>query len=255
MASQGEGGQGRAAARGAGEGALRFVMIALACYGAAWLGRWIPAFEGVPLIALQTGVALAALWRCGFPWWPGVFVGALAAMLVQGQPLPVALSLAIAGTAAPIAAVALGGRYGYQGGNSRRDLVVLAVAGAISACLSAALGVGTLAAAGRVAWVDAGLLDFVCPMDYSESDLHFRALVSNQLKLVGGRVPVYPGIGATASHMGLTPDRVVGQIHWARTLGANGFTVFNLQPDTAREILPGVALSAGRTPAKPPHNR
>ena len=156
MAANGKDGGRRAAMRDAGGRALRFVMIALACYGAAWLGRRIPAFEGVPLIALPTGVALAALWRCGFSWWPGVFVGALAAALTQGQSLPVAASLAVAGTAGPIAAVALGGRYGYQGGNSRRDLVVLALAGAIGACLSAALGVGTLVAAGHVAWADAG---------------------------------------------------------------------------------------------------
>jgi len=85
-------------------------------------------------------------------------------------------------------------------------------------------------------------------MDYTSSDLHFAALVENQLKLVGGRIPVYPGIGATASRCTLTPDRVAGQIHHARTLGADGFTVFNFSRSTAESIVPGLGLGAGSRP-------
>lgn len=106
-----------------------------------------------------------------------------------------------------------------------------------------------------LAWVQAGYLDFLCPMDYTESDLAFEVLVSNQLKLVAGRVPVYPGIGATASRSALSPDRVVGQIQLARQLGAAGFTVFNLSERTAAEILPAVGLGAGARPAIPPHQQ
>lgn len=106
-----------------------------------------------------------------------------------------------------------------------------------------------------LAWVQAGYVDFLCPMDYTESDLAFELLVSNQLKLVAGRVPVYPGIGATASRSALSADRVVGQIQLARRLGAAGFTVFNLSGRTAAEILPGVGLGAGAEPATPPHRQ
>ena len=106
-----------------------------------------------------------------------------------------------------------------------------------------------------LAWVQAGYVDFLCPMDYTESDLAFEVLVSNQLKLVAGRVPVYPGIGATASRSALSPDRVVGQIQLARQLGAAGFTVFNLSERTAAEILPAVGLGAGAQPADPPHRQ
>ena len=73
------------------------------------------------------------------------------------------------------------------------------------------------------AWIKAGYLDFVCPMDYTASDAEFVSLVRSQMKLIEGRVPLYPGIGATATGMCLTPDRVVGQIHHARSLGAAGF--------------------------------
>ncbi len=104
-----------------------------------------------------------------------------------------------------------------------------------------------------LAWVQAGYVDFLCPMDYTESDLAFEVLVTNQLQLVAGRVPVYPGIGATASRSALSPDRVVGQIQLARQLGAAGFTVFNLSDQTAAEILPAVGLGAGSQPAELPH--
>ena len=104
-----------------------------------------------------------------------------------------------------------------------------------------------------VAWVNAGFLDFVCPMDYTESDLAFSTLVARQIELVGGRVPIYPGIGASATRSTLPPDRVVGQIHHARALGAAGFTIFNLDRGAIETIVPGVGLGATSQPAVPPH--
>ncbi len=106
-----------------------------------------------------------------------------------------------------------------------------------------------------VQWIKAGYLDFVCPMDYTESDLGFSALVSTQIDLIGKRIPIYPGIGATASRSALSADRVVGQIHHARSLGANGFTIFNLDRGTIEGIAPGVGLGAGAKPAVPPHRK
>lgn len=104
------------------------------------------------------------------------------------------------------------------------------------------------------AWVKAGYLDYICPMDYTNSDTQFRALLQNQLKLVGGRIPIYPGIGATASSSALPADRVVGQIHAARELGAGGFTIFDFARGTAQSIIPGIGLGAGKQKAVPPHN-
>jgi len=100
-------------------------------------------------------------------------------------------------------------------------------------------------------WIKQGWLDFVCPMDYTESDIGFRGLVESQLALVGGRIPMYPGIGATASSSSLSADRVAGQILAARQLGAAGFTIFNLSESTARDLLPGLSLGATATPARP----
>ncbi len=104
-------------------------------------------------------------------------------------------------------------------------------------------------------WVRSGYLDFMCPMDYTNSDQVFQGLVRNQLELVEGRVPVYPGIGCTASNSRLSADRVVGQIHEARELGAAGFTIFNLSEDTIQNIVPAVGVGAGREKAVPPHGK
>ncbi|WP_197231952.1 glycoside hydrolase family 10 protein [Novipirellula artificiosorum] len=98
-------------------------------------------------------------------------------------------------------------------------------------------------------WIKAGYLDFVCPMDYTQSDLSFIGLVSNQLKLVNGRIPIYPGIGQWR----LPNDRVVGQIYHARALGAAGFTIFDLSHGSAETFVPTVGLGVGRNPALPPH--
>jgi uncharacterized lipoprotein YddW (UPF0748 family) len=103
-----------------------------------------------------------------------------------------------------------------------------------------------------VAWVKAGYLDFICPMDYTTGDLEFKNLVSHQLKLVEGRTPLYAGIGAW--RLG-TPDRVVSQILLTRSLGAQGFTIFNFDPSAAGEIIPGIGLGAGSQPAVPPHRK
>jgi uncharacterized lipoprotein YddW (UPF0748 family) len=100
-------------------------------------------------------------------------------------------------------------------------------------------------------WIKAGLLDFVCPMDYTMSDAAFCDLVENQLRLVGGRIPMYPGIGATASRSTLSADRVVGQIYHARRLGANGFTIFNLSESLTNNVIPGVGVGAGSQRAVP----
>jgi uncharacterized lipoprotein YddW (UPF0748 family) len=100
-----------------------------------------------------------------------------------------------------------------------------------------------------VAWIKSGYLDFVCPMDYTQDDAAFRQLVENQLRLVGGKVPVYPGIGAWR----LPPDRTLGQIFWARQLGAAGFTVFDLNAEQAANLLPLVRLGIGAEPAIPLH--
>lgn len=100
-----------------------------------------------------------------------------------------------------------------------------------------------------VAWLEAGLLDFICPMDYTTSDLEFQNLVRNQLQRVAGRIPLYPGIGAWR----LSPDRTVGQVYLARQLGTQGFTIFNLDEQSIHSHIPALGVGVGRQQATPFH--
>ena len=112
------------------------------------------------------------------------------------------------------------------------------------------------------AWLDAGYLDFVCPMDYERNDAIFGRMVKRQLEWAssstGGSsapnasiasIPSIASIGPTAARcypgIGLSvwshPDAIVHvceQIKLARSLGAGGFMIFNYSPTEALEIVP-----------------
>ena len=92
-------------------------------------------------------------------------------------------------------------------------------------------------------WVDSGWLDFVCPMDYTSDPGAFKGYVERQLPYAKGKVPIYPGIGMTATGISMSPEEVVLQAKIARDAGAQGFTIFNLTESTASAALP--AFKAG----------
>jgi uncharacterized lipoprotein YddW (UPF0748 family) len=96
-------------------------------------------------------------------------------------------------------------------------------------------------------WVKQGYLDFVCPMDYTASDAEFRTLVQVQRDAVGGRIPLYPGIGASAP--GLPLGQVIDQIGIARAEGADGFILFEYQGGVAADYVPalGKGITEGTT--------
>jgi uncharacterized lipoprotein YddW (UPF0748 family) len=94
------------------------------------------------------------------------------------------------------------------------------------------------------AWVRDGYLDFVCPMDYTSSNREFRTRVQVQRDEVQGRVPLYPGIGASAP--GLDPVQVIEQVRIAREEGVPGFIIFNYDPRTAKDHLPLMARGLTR---------
>jgi dihydrodipicolinate synthase/N-acetylneuraminate lyase len=77
-------------------------------------------------------------------------------------------------------------------------------------------------------------------MDYSASNDQFADLVASQVSLVDGRAPIYAGIGATAVKPAMTAEQVLEQIHTARSLGASGFSIFNLDARTIETLVPGV---------------
>ena len=87
------------------------------------------------------------------------------------------------------------------------------------------------------AWIDEGLLDFVCPMNYSASLSEFEHLLRKQLLTVAGRIPVYPGLGV---YMLPGAAALAEQVMLSRKLGADGFVCFQLNENFARRILPGL---------------
>jgi uncharacterized lipoprotein YddW (UPF0748 family) len=101
------------------------------------------------------------------------------------------------------------------------------------------------------AWVQQGYLDFVCPMDYSASDAEFRTLVQVQRDTVGGRIPLYPGVGASAP--GLPLGQVIDQIQIARAEGADGFIIFEYQAGVAAEYVPDLGKGVTRGTTYLPH--
>lgn len=73
-------------------------------------------------------------------------------------------------------------------------------------------------------WIDRGVLDFVCPMDYTPNDQNLERLVKAQVAAVGGRIPLYIGIGAWRLH---DAAQLSDQIAITRRLGADGFVCFH----------------------------
>jgi uncharacterized lipoprotein YddW (UPF0748 family) len=96
------------------------------------------------------------------------------------------------------------------------------------------------------AWIKAGYLDFVCPMDYESADADFSKWVSSQVAAVNHKIPVYAGIGAFKLS---GPEQLAGQIQLSRQLGADGFVIFNLTEKLATQFLPPLHL--GVTSAAP----
>lgn len=97
-----------------------------------------------------------------------------------------------------------------------------------------------------MAWIEAGYLDFVCPMDYEGSDTEFTNLVRMQVAATNHKTPLYIGMGA---HKLSGPEQLVRQIQLTRELGADGFVVFNLTEKLATQFLPSLRL--GTTAATP----
>jgi len=90
-------------------------------------------------------------------------------------------------------------------------------------------------------WVEKGLLDFVCPMQYTTDPALFEHETEKTKAWVAGRIPLVPGIGAT---LGLSPDGTLEQVLIARKLGTAGFVLFNYDPALAREHLELLKLGA-----------
>ncbi len=98
-----------------------------------------------------------------------------------------------------------------------------------------------------VAWAKSGLLNMVCPMDYTNRVDELRDRLLPQIQAIGGAVPVYPILGVHEK-WAATPVMLSRQIMLTRELGARGFLLFPDSP-LVRAMLP--ALHLGVTSAAP----
>ena len=77
-------------------------------------------------------------------------------------------------------------------------------------------------------WCGEGILDFICPMDYTASTSFFANSVRDQMKLAG-KVPMLPGIGLSCwRDNGDDAKLFARQISAARAEKAAGWTLFDL---------------------------
>lgn len=87
-------------------------------------------------------------------------------------------------------------------------------------------------------WVEKGIVDFVCPMNYTEDLSKFSAWTAEQMALPNARGHIWPGIGVTAAESRLDAVGTLDQIAVARAAGAAGYVLFDLNPAVAEHILP-----------------
>ncbi len=91
-------------------------------------------------------------------------------------------------------------------------------------------------------WVNEGLLDFIVPMNYTESWDFYVELLDSQTSLIKDVTRLCSGIGVTASNSRLGVPAVLRQIEEVQKRGASGFVLFSLNEILSREILPFLQL-------------
>ncbi len=124
--------------------------VALLYFVTGWLGLMMPAFGSqITLIWLPTGIAVAALLRCGNACWPGVALGAATVNIAVGSTWPAALGIAAGNTAGPMLAAWMLRRMGLHiAFDRKRDILILAVAAVFGMLVSATFGSVMLALSG-----------------------------------------------------------------------------------------------------------
>ncbi len=131
--------------------ACRLLLLAMAYFGMGWLGLLLaPPELKISLIWLPTGIMVAALYRWGLGYWPGVLLGAGVLMKYS---FPVAWPLAgtvVAGqTIAPLLAAWMLRKAGFHPQFDRwRDIALLFAAAFLGMMVSATAGTTTIYLAG-----------------------------------------------------------------------------------------------------------
>lgn len=101
-------------------------------------------------------------------------------------------------------------------------------------------------------WVEEGLLDFVCPMNYFPMGEFLEGRIRHQVQAVGGAAPVYVGLGAWQMQ---DVSDLAEQVDLARELGADGYVLFHYDDLTlAEEWMPLLRKGPTAINAVTPHS-
>jgi len=76
-------------------------------------------------------------------------------------------------------------------------------------------------------WAETGLVDFICPMLYTNNLALFDKYVQKAVKISGNKCDVYPGIGVITSHNKITKDLIAKEVVISRKNGAKGVIFFS----------------------------
>ena len=93
-----------------------------------------------------------------------------------------------------------------------------------------------------VGWLDAGLVDYVVPMDYTEDAARFEELLRQHASSKSRARRTIAGIGVTANESRLDARQVIEQINLARRYGLAGESLFDLDVTLEKSILPYLSL-------------
>ena len=89
-----------------------------------------------------------------------------------------------------------------------------------------------------VKWLNFDLVDYVVPMDYTESTSQFESFLRQHAAPTKNARRTIAGIGVTASESKLTASQVVEQIRLVRKYGLAGQSLFDLDTTLEQKILP-----------------
>lgn len=92
------------------------------------------------------------------------------------------------------------------------------------------------------AWLDANVVDYVVPMDYTEDLSKFESFLRQHARSRSHARRIVAGIGVTANESRLTPIQVIQQNLLARKYGLAGVALFDLDTTLEKQILPYLTM-------------
>ena len=91
-------------------------------------------------------------------------------------------------------------------------------------------------------WLDAGMVDWMVPMNYVEDRTKYASLLGQQCQTPSRARKIVSGIGVTAIESRLNVRQVIDQIKLARQHGTAGIAFFDLDYTLVNDILPYLRL-------------